>query len=438
VISAEGTIVAAATAPAAASRGVVRISGPAAIAAVCGRSDLAGGPGVARCRVRTSLGEVPAIALVGRGPSTFTGEDTVELATTGHPAMLEAIVQALVSHPGVRRAGPGEFTARAFLAGKLDLLEAESIAIAISSAGDAELAAARSLAGAGLGVSARSGADRLADVLAGIEAGIDFTDEEDVVPVPPDRLASILDEVERMVRDQLAPRAARSAGRGRVPLVALAGPANAGKSSLFNALLGRERAVTAPVRGTTRDAIVETLDLEHAGRAVRVAIADLAGEEIDGGELEPATRRRREQTIAEADLVLRCVPPGTPVPPGDERTIVVATKSDLAPAPDRAIATSVRTGAGIDRLRSLVAERAAAISPRESTVDEVAARHVEALERALDGLRGARALVPRVRSQPELVAAAIAGAIAPLRELTGVGTPDEVLGRIFARFCIGK
>jgi tRNA modification GTPase len=408
VNGAGGTIVASATAASAGARGVVRISGPEAIAAAEVCSTVAPRAGVARVTVRTSLGEVPALALVSRAPASFTGEDSVEFAAAGHPAILEAIAAALRAHPGVRPAVAGEFTARAHLARD------------------------------GLGASARRGADLLSEVLAGIEAGIDFTDEEDVVPVPPARLAAALDEVEAVVQKEIAPRAARIEGRGRRPVAALVGPANAGKSSLFNALLGRERSVTGPVRGTTRDAIVEELDLRHHGRTVRLALVDLAGEGGSPDPLDAAAGRRRDAAVSEADLLVRCVPPGeTSAPPGP-RTIVVATKSDLAPVADGVLATSVRTGAGLDELRAVLAERAAAIVPRESVVDAVTRRHVEALERTRAALARARELVPRLRRQPELVAAAVAEAIAPLRELTGVGTPDEVLGRIFARFCIGK
>jgi tRNA modification GTPase len=438
VIATGGTIVAVASAASAGARGAVRLSGPEALAAAeaCCGSCLE--VGVRRVVVKVSLGEVPAIALVARAPASFTGEDSVEFTTVGHPAVLDAIVIALLARDGVRRAGPGEFTARAFLAGRIDLLEAEAIAMAVSSEGEAEVAAARTFARGGLGTSARSGADALADVLAGIEAGIDFTDEEDVVPVPPERLRQALDAVEEIVRHELAPRAARAAGRGRIPLVVLAGPANAGKSSLFNALLGRERAVTAPVRGTTRDAIVEELHLTAGERSVRIALADVAGDDDAIDPLAAAASRRREELLAAADLIIRCVPPGEPRPEAEARSIVVETKADLADRPSGAVATSARTGAGLAALHELIAARAAAIAPRESSLDAILHRHVDALERTLVAIGRARELAPAVRRQPELVAAAVSEAINPLRELTGVGAPDEVLGRIFARFCIGK
>jgi tRNA modification GTPase len=438
VIGIGGTIVATATAAAAGSRGVVRVSGSDAVAAARACATIDGRTGTFRSAVRTSLGEVPVIAMVSRAPASFTGEDTVELALTGHPSLLDAVVAALHAHPGVRRAGPGEFTARAFAAGRIDLLEAEAIAIAISAADAEEVAAAREIARGGLGASAREGADRLADVLAAIEAGIDFTDEEDVVTMPPERLSAALDDVECRLRNELAPRAARAAGRGHLPLVALVGPPNAGKSSLFNALLGRERSVTAPVRGTTRDAIVEDLVIDHRGCPVRLALADLAGEGTTDDPLDAASRRRRDELVAEADLIVRCVPPDGVMPACDARTIVVATKCDQGQSASDHLATSARTGVGIEILRHALAGRSVALAPRESLVDAATGRHVEALERALAAIARARALVPGVRGRPEIVAAAVSEAIGPLRELTGVGTPDEVLGRIFARFCIGK
>jgi len=438
VIATGGTIVAVASAASAGARGAVRLSGPGAIKAAEAMCGTGLEVGVHRVAVTTSLGEVPAIALVARAPASFTGEDSVEFTTVGHPAVLDAIVAALLARDGVRRATPGEFTARAFLAGRIDLLEAESIAMSVSAEGEAEVAAARTFARGGLGTSARSGADALADVLAGIEAGIDFTDEEDVVPVPPERLRRALDAVEEMVRRELAPRVARAAGRGRVPLVVLAGPANAGKSSLFNALLGRERAVTAPVQGTTRDAIVEEMHISAGDRAVRIALADVAGDDDASDALAAAASRRREELLAAADLVLRCVPPDKPRPTAESRTIIVATKADLADGPSPGVATSARTGAGLEDLRELIATRAAAITPRESSLDAILHRHLDALERTLAAIGRARELSPAVRRQPELVAAAVSEAIKPLRELTGVGAPDEVLGRIFARFCIGK
>ena len=441
MIAIGGTIVAVATAAPAGWRGVVRISGPEALEAANACAAIGEAPGVVRTTVCTELGAIPAIAIVARAPASFTGEDSVEFAVTGHPTVLEAIATALRSHPGVRAAGPGEFTARALFSGKIDLLEAEAIAIAVSAADAEEVAAARAIVGGGLGASVRRGADLLADVLAGIEAGIDFTDEEDVVPVPPERLAAALDEVEACVRAELAPRTARAAGRGKIPLAALVGPANAGKSSLFNALLGRERSVTAPIRGTTRDAIVEELVLEHAGRPVRLALADLAGDDGTDDPLDAAARRRREELMSEADLIVRCVPPGVPPPDSDSRTITVATKADLAgpqAAPVGTVATSVRTGEGLDALRRSLAARATALAPRESLVDDAIRRHVDALTRSLDAIHRIREIAPRLRNHPETVAACVAEAIAPLRELTGTGVPDDVLGRIFARFCIGK
>lgn len=454
------TIVAVASPPGPAERGLLRLSGEgvfelldAALEEVPQRRR-----GVSMVRLGAVEGleaSLPAVLLAMPGPRSFTGEDAAELALPGNPHLLRLVVEGLhaaakATGVDLREARPGEFTARAFLRGRIDPSQAEGIAASIAAASDRELEAAAALREGRLAGDAVAAADSLASLLALVEAGIDFADEEDVVAIEASALAAGLAAIGESL-SRLRDRATGLEVASSAPRVVLAGPPNAGKSSLFNALLGRPRAVESPVAGTTRDAICEPLRLDEGWGRGRdeVLLIDLAGLDASEGLVEESARRIALAEIERADLVLHCLPSGEPSEPlveGEVRgdVLPVATMCDLASfdAPE-AVATSARTGAGLDDLRRRIAERLAGRVERGGARLAVGARHERGIAEALVALDATRAMlegVPAGRGpeHAELVAHRLRESLDALAAIGGRIDPDEVLGRIYASFCIGK
>lgn len=459
-----GTIVARASGAGHSARAIVRLSGTEALAAVAALAGEAGVPsarGVHRARMKLAVCgmpcECPALALMMPGPRSFTGEDSVELIVPGNPALVDAVVEALLAVPGVSAAAPGAFMARAHAAGNIALDDAERIALEIGATHARELEAARHVRDNPLVRAAHRASQELAELLAQVEAGIDFTDAEDVVAIAREELrscaAAVAGEIARWIAGSVPVESTRS-----VPLVALRGAPNAGKSSLFNALLGRTRAVASPVAGTTRDAIAEEIQWRapsgHAADlGIRAVLLDTPGIEDPRGAID-ALVQEQARAADHADVVLLCEPlaalaSGGVVDVHASTVIRVATRSDEVPSgarhvPEGVVCTSAVTGEGVE---SLAAEIAAALASRGGVTGSshrigVLARHRQAMSRAAEWL--ARCLEaagdgphPAI-DRPELVADALRGALDALGEVTGEVTPDDVLGLVFSRFCIGK
>ena len=461
-------------------RGIVRVSGPGARAMARGALGLEPtARGVMRARLAIPADardpEVqpacacPVLAFWMESGASFTGEDSLEVACAGAPALLDLVGETLLSEARAagypaRLAHRGEFAYRAFRSGRLGLEAAESIAARIAATNDAELAAAAELGRGAL--AARIGAlvARLAETLALVEAGIDFTDQDDVVAIDATTLAS---RASALAAEAAALRGSMGARRSHaVPLVALGGAPNAGKSSLFNALVGRARSVTGALAGTTRDAILARVALAPG---LEVDLADLAGLEPDAAGarsdartpagIAEAMQRRAREILRVADIVVRCTPVGATRVAidgdghgdghGDGRRIVeVATKCDdlVSPPPRNAIATSARTGVGLDALRAHLAERLRADqAQRRAELAAILPRHDAALAAAAAALCDAAALASRdagapparVRD-PEFAASLLRAALDALGSIAGPVHPDDVLGLVFSRFCIGK
>jgi tRNA modification GTPase len=372
------------------------------------------------------------------GPASYTGDDLVELSCHGGlvvPVRLLAALQAA----GARGAAPGEFTRRAVLNGKLDLLQAEAVGDLIDATAPAQAGAALAQLDGGLSVRLQDLRERLLETEALLGYDIDFPGEDDG-PVPAPRIAAALDAAAERVGRLLATAPAGERLREGA-LVVLAGRPNTGKSSLFNALLGRERALVTEIAGTTRDAIEAHTDF--LGWPVR--LADTAGLRTVSDRVEQLGVEVSRRWVGAADLVLLCVEAGRSVDPNEaaiaaERpTLLVRTKADLAPAADGELAVSSVTGEGLDRLRRTAGEHLFGARVQLADLEPALsrARHVDAFRRALAALEAAR---PHLAPGGDAVLAAhhVRRAVRALDELIGVVDVEEVLGRIFAGFCVGK
>ncbi len=427
--------------------GIVRVSGPLApdiARAILGRNPR---PRYATFASFRSVDGSPidqGIGLFFPAPASFTGESVLELQGHGGPLVLDLLLERCLQL-GARSARPGEFTERAYLNGKIDLAQAEAVAdlIESSTALGARLAA-RSLQG---DFSRR--VDALTEGLIAartyLEATLDFADEE-IGPLSEAPLASDLDALIASAEEILS--LAYQGERIRTGLrVVIAGPPNAGKSSLLNALAKVEAAIVTPIPGTTRDVLER--DIQIDGLPVR--LADTAGirETLEPVEQE-GVRRARDQ-IAQADLVLWVYDAAAGVDadglaelPAAIPIVLVRNKIDLigprpaAPPtrPHAEIPISALTGEGLQDLRAHLRAFAGVAPPGEGAF-MARRRHLEALSRGLDALRIARLALDR-DSAPELVALDLHEAQRAFGEITGAFTPDDLLGRIFATFCIGK
>ena len=449
----QSVILAVASPPGSATRGIVRASGVDACHVMIGVIDSeCSGHAAVRARIRGVQvvrlldPAISALAVVMPGPTSATGEDCIEIHTVGNPFVLERIMTAVISHArgSARRAHPGEFSVRAVMSGRMGIAAAERVAAAIMSETDAELAAAAVLQTNTTEQSSARDTDEIATLLALVEAGIDFTDQDDVVAIArPD-----LERRVCAVRDRIQARCAMSAGAEsaqRAARVVLTGAPNTGKSSLFNALLSQTRAVESPQRGTTRDAIEHACALPGG---LEVVLVDAPGIEDAVNEVDVLMQARAHEVLGRADVILRCFPgdepafePLVPAHEADgERalTIDVRTKCDvLAMSPvvndDNAIMTSARTGAGIAELRTVIAGAIAKRAPRTVHEFSLGIARIALLKEAALSLDNALAT-----AAPELVADALRTALDRLGEVSGAIPPDDVLGRLFSSFCIGK
>jgi tRNA modification GTPase len=449
VVDTEDTIAAIASAAGGALRGIVRISGPRCIETVGWifesaeldnsqlqlgrRASLISG----QIKLPAQETSLPATLYLWPGHRSYTRQPTAELHTVGSPPLLEAVLVE-ICRQGARLARPGEFTLRAFLAGRLDLTQAEAVLGVIDAGSEQQLKTALSQLAGGIAGPLFAVRSRLLDLLAHLEAGLDFVDE-DIEFISREELlaelAAAAEQVER-VAGQMHSRGDASG----VPRVVLFGLPNAGKSSLLNALAGEDAALVSSVAGTTRDFVSRRVCFD----GVELELIDTAG--LDGLAEEAIAKQAqtaaRTQT-ANCDLRLWCVE-GTAVaameiPPADSLTPVlpVLTKCDLfsSPYPPDFISTSSRTGKGIAELRSRIA--AALSSQPGDAVPSTAARCQESLALAAAALRRAVATAEESAGE-EFVAAEVRVALDDLGQVLGAVYTEDLLDRIFSRFCIGK
>ena len=443
------TIAAVATASGAAGLGIIRLSGPRAIALAQTLTGAMLRPRHAHyLRFHDHDGSVidDGIALSFPAPHSYTGEDVVELQAHGSPVLLAQLLRRCLAL-GARAARPGEFTERAFLEGRLDLAQAEAVADLIHAGSESAARAARRSLDGEFSRAVVALAQDLSVLRVHVEAAFDFPDEDiDLLAMP--ALAARLDKV----RDALSALRAR-ADRGRRLVdglhVVITGAPNVGKSSLLNALVAEDRAIVSTTPGTTRDLLREDLQLD----GVALTLVDSAGLHASTDPLEAEGMRRARAELSRADLVLAVLDASAPhdaasaafaaeLPPG-VAVLWLQNKCDLVPGtspsavslPGDVLAISARTGAGLDALRSRL--RAAAGQDVGATGSFSArARHLDALDHCAAALSVASQRL--ADGQGELAAEDLRLAQAALGQVTGRVDADMLLGQIFAGFCIGK
>lgn len=448
------TIAAIATGQVRSAIGILRLSGENAVSAVSACFTPQSGKALTDYPpnrlvlgvLRDSEGAVidHCLATYSKAPHSYTGEDTAELQCHGSPTVLTAGLEALFQH-GVRQAEPGEFTKRAFLNGQLDLIQAEAVADLI----DAQTAAAaRNAAGQLSRTMTRqieAVASSLTDLLAHFHVVLDYPDE-DIEPFEAreisDTLGHAADQLSRL-RDTY--RRGRQLTEG-VPC-AIVGRPNAGKSSLLNALLGYDRAIVTAIPGTTRDTVEERCVLG----GVLLRLIDTAGLRETADVVEQLGVQRSRDALAQAELALVLLDGSQPLTDEDRailelsdscpHRLVLINKSDLPtvltlPEKTASLTVSAKTGDGLESLEAAIRERFAHDLPRQGEM-LTNARQAEAVGRAAECLSGASKALEQGLT-PDAVLSDVEAALAALGEVTGRSVTEDVTGRIFERFCVGK
>jgi tRNA modification GTPase len=384
--------------------------------------------------------------LLFAGPASYTGDDTAEFHVPGSPWLVSTLLKSLLT-AGARQAEPGEFTARAFFHGKLDLTAAEGVAAAVSAQNAAQLSAARQLLAGELARRVRLMTDRLASALALVEAGIDFIDDlndQDIRFISDAdlqaQITSTLTDLKSLLQDSH-----RIERLSHEPRVLLIGRPNAGKSSLLNALAGHTRAVVSEVSGTTRDVLEVPVQLPGG----QILLLDVAGIENQtelappgdaAADIQHQMHQRATDAQQQVDIrvgVVDSTDPRAPIFQPSQVDLIVRTKHDLLqhhlPESDTEISISVLTGRGMEKLRDKLSDLAFATSSADHLA--LTARHITLLSAAANSLELALTQMP---AGHEVCALALTEALGSLSAISGQVTPDDILGKVFATFCIGK
>jgi tRNA modification GTPase len=386
---------------------------------------------------------------VHRAPHSYTGEDLVEISCHGG-ILVTARVLELCLRAGARAARPGEFSERAYLNGKMDLTQAEAVIDLIRAQTDLALRAATEQLQGRLAQRVTAIRDALVDLLAHVEAAIDFP-EEDIAPDEDARLRSRLDQIRAGIDELLS-----TAEHGRIMRegvrVVIYGATNAGKSSLLNRLLGYERAIVSPIPGTTRDTIEEVINM----RGIPIRLLDTAGVRDSADELERAGIARTEKSLEAADLILHVVDASAPRPAverptldverwtfasGARREILLLNKRDLPEHPDWTDSAALRISCvnedGLAGLEDTILSRIGEQHVRAESAVAINMRHRDCLRRAREACERAAATFTANYS-PEYAALDLRAALEAVTEVIGSAGDDAILDSVFAQFCIGK
>jgi len=449
----DDTIVAIATPPGRGGIGVVRLAGPEARAIACSmlrlKHELAAGRAVFGEVVEPVSGERidEAVVTFFAKPHSYTADDVVEISAHGAPVVLRHIVELATSR-GARLAEPGEFTMRAFLNGRIDLTQAEAVRDLIESQTLYQAKVAAQQLEGSLSKRLQPIKKKLVELIAVMEAGIDFA-EDDVSVLPSEEIILRIKEVQTPLEQLRA-----SFAYGKIVheglTLAIVGRPNVGKSSLFNRLVERERAIVTATPGTTRDLVTETVSLG----GIPIKLIDTAGIRHSTDEAESIGIRKSYEALSEADLVLVVLDSTQEISSEDKellricvngRGLAVANKTDLAPDAVKILSespktykTSAITGEGIDALRQAILEEVFGRSGREQETGFLTnIRHQRLVEESLNGLEAATRAVEH-RIPHEMIMLDLYGALRPLDAITGETTTDDILNLIFSSFCIGK
>ncbi|MGD0366844.1 MAG: tRNA uridine-5-carboxymethylaminomethyl(34) synthesis GTPase MnmE [Acidobacteriaceae bacterium] len=449
---AQETIVAISTPPGRGGIGIVRLSGPHALEIASGLIRTGSALEPARARLAevvdpdTSAKLDEAMVTYFARPHSYTGEDLVEIAAHGSPVILDMLVR-LALRGGARLARPGEFTERAFLAGRVDLTQAEAVRDLIEAQTLYQARIAAEQMGGALSRRVQPAKQNLVELIALLEAGIDFA-EDDVEVTPDEEIVTRIDTI----AGELA-ELARSFEHGRMVhaglRLAIVGRPNVGKSSLFNRLLERERAIVTATPGTTRDLVTDRLSLG----GIPVELVDTAGLREAKDEAEAIGVRKTRETLADADVVMVVLDASVPLRDDEgeliaslagRRALVVRNKSDLDAGADvppdlplLSVTTSALTGEGMPALRDALAELVRNPAGESESGILTSLRHFEAVSGAVTALGAAREAVGK-KIPHEMLLLDLYGALRQLDSLTGETTAEDILNRIFSTFCIGK
>jgi len=454
----DDTIAAVASAPGAGVRGIVRISGPKLLTLLprlVADFQAPMSPTSLPCAIRLEHDSaapvwLPCDLYVWPTSRSYTGEPLAEFHTLGSPPLLDLLLRTVLragnptdtatnqADEKTRLAQPGEFTLRAFLAGRLDLTQAEAVLGVIDALDLRHLQVALDQLAGGLSSRIMPLRADLLNLLADLEAGLDFADEA-LEFVSHTQLVARLQQARDVVQDLLQHAGARSVP-GRTPRVVLVGPPNAGKSTLFNALANRDLALVSPERGTTRD----YLAAEVTWQGCTFTLVDTAGSETSANLIESQAQDQRQAQVTAADLVIACRAPVASMDDASvDEPVTVLTMSDLVPEGDppslsRALRVSAFTGAGLDDLRNHIIQRLTGESARQGDwIASTAVRGRDSLIQAAAALN--RALdIATAETDQAVLAIEIRESLDELGSIVGAVYTDDILDRVFSRFCIGK
>ena len=443
------TIVAISTPPGRGAIGIVRLSGANALRfcePLVGRDPSRFVP--QRTKVGHLLGQDgnpvdQVVTTIYVAPNSYTGEDVVEISCHGSPAVLQFAVERAIAL-GARLAEPGEFTQRAFLNGRMDLVEAEAVHDLIEATTLYQARVAASQVDGALSRRLAPVKQQFVDLIAMLEAGIDFA--EDDIDIASNaqilaRLDPVLAEIDRLAAGFDFGKVVRGGIR-----LAILGQPNVGKSSLFNRLLEKDRAIVTATAGTTRDWVTEHIEIQ----GIPVEVIDTAGIRPTADEIEALGVEKSYEALADADVVMVVIDLSAPPHPEDERLLAraaelgkllaVGNKADLPAArelPPGGVRVSAQTGDGIPELREGIAAVALPDTALRETAFVTNIRHATLLKQSAESLRKARAAV-EAKVPHEMLLLDLYTALEPFDAITGATTIEDILGNIFSRFCIGK